>query len=320
MTTTDPTPALRISGPADLLQAIPYLLGFHPARSLVLVGLADARLVVTARMDVDDLADEATLRHTMASMLRGGARTLVVAVFDDDPPASGTGPAWQGLPADLRSRCAEAGVAVGVAADVADVLLVARGRWWSLRCADPGCCPPEGHELPEAPPVVAAATYAGLVALPDRDSLGALLDPVADTDREAMVPHLAAAEREAGEARTPVLRRRWELRQRRALLTAAAAADSRTVDLDVAVVAGFGVALRSIPVRDAMWAAADGGRIDGRPLWRELARRLPSPYDAAPLFLFGWGSWRHGHGALANIACDRSLASDPAYSAADLLL
>jgi hypothetical protein len=54
-------------------------------------------------------------------------------------------------------------------------------------------------------------------------------------------------------------------------------------------------------------------------LWRELGRRLPSPYDAPALFLFGWSAWRAGDGASAGIAADRAVASDPDYSAADLL-
>jgi hypothetical protein len=31
---------------------------------------------------------------------------------------------------------------------VRDILVVRVGRWWSLACGDPGCCPPEGHPLP----------------------------------------------------------------------------------------------------------------------------------------------------------------------------
>jgi hypothetical protein len=73
-------------------------------------------------------------------------------------------------------------------------------------------------------------------------------------------------------------------------------------------------------MRDAIWLGIDGHRIDGRPLWRQLARRLPEPYDAAPLFLFGWASWRAGDGALAGIAAERAVDSDPSYTAADLLL
>jgi hypothetical protein len=78
--------------------------------------------------------------------------------------------------------------------------------------------------------------------------------------------------------------------------------------------------LRVTGIRDDMWLAVDARRIDGRELWRLLGRQLPDPYAAAPLFLFGWASWRAGAGALANIAADAALASDPSYTAADLLL
>jgi len=78
---------------------------------------------------------------------------------------------------------------------------------------------------------------------------------------------------------------------------------------------------RAIPAfQDETSRGVDQGRLDGRALWRELARRLPPPYDAAPLFLYGWASWRDGRGPLAGIAAERALASDPDYTAAELLL
>jgi hypothetical protein len=52
----------------------------------------------------------------------------------------------------------------------------------------------------------------------------------------------------------------------------------------------------------------------------DLLTRLPAPYDAAPLFLFGWSQWRAGNGTLAGIAAERAQVSDPGYSAAGLLL
>ncbi|MGH8861267.1 MAG: DUF4192 family protein, partial [Jatrophihabitantaceae bacterium] len=88
MTTTNADlPIVRVSGPADLVQTIPYLLGFHPARSLVLVGLADRRVVVTARMDLDELADGRLLPTTVAGLYRGGAERLVAVVYDDQASA-----------------------------------------------------------------------------------------------------------------------------------------------------------------------------------------------------------------------------------------
>jgi Domain of unknown function (DUF4192) len=81
--------------------------------------------------------------------------------------------------------------------------------------------------------------------------------------------------------------------------------------------ARYGVGLQGYAVRDAVWLAVDDDRLQGIEPWVNLARRLPSPYTAAPLFL---AAWRDGNGALAGIAAERALKCDPGYSAADLLL
>ncbi|MDT4919329.1 MAG: hypothetical protein QOI15_231, partial [Pseudonocardiales bacterium] len=80
----------RITGPSELLQAVPYLLGFHPVGSLVLIGLRDTRLVVTARLDLDDACFDA-VAHAVAAMARGGSTSFVAVVYDDDALLPGTG-------------------------------------------------------------------------------------------------------------------------------------------------------------------------------------------------------------------------------------
>ena len=317
MTSCGPTP-VRITGPADLLQAVPYLLGFRPAASLVLVGLASGRLLVTARMDLSDLAEPDVLPHTLRAMVRGGTERIVAAIFDDTAgaPFGRDGLPWRGLGDELRGVCAAAGT--GTRLD--DLLLVCGGRWWSLVCEEPACCPREGRLLPTVPsPFVAAATYEGIVALPSRAALADTLTPLPDAEREALRPLLRTAERQVPAEAAEAERRRYIRLRRRELLEAARAAGRNAPALSDADVVRLGVALRATPVRDAVWTAGDASRVDGRELWRELARRLPAPYDAAPAFLFGWASWRAGEGALAQVACERAIASDPRYSAADLL-
>lgn len=312
-------PVVRVQGPADLAQAIPYLLGFHPSRSLVLVGLAAKRVVVTARVDLDDLIDVSLLPRTVFGMVRGGADTIVGVVFDDDLPP---GPyhqdlPWQEVAADLHRVAPEAGAAI------AEVALIRRGRMWSYECCDPRCCPPQGRELSGTSPVAAAAAYAGMVALPDRASLARLLQP--GDDAEA-APELARRLGSAHRAATDVIaaggQSRLDRSDVRALFAAARAFDDPLAEPELATgqLARFAVALRRLPVRDPVWVGVDDGRIDGRRLWRLLATRLPAPYAAAPLFLFGWATYRAGDGALAGIAAERALENDPDYSAADLIL
>jgi hypothetical protein len=313
-------PLLRVRGPGDLVQAIPYLLGFHPARSLVLLGLAGGRVVVTARMDLADLAEVELLATTVASMSGGGADKFVGVVFDDNARPdlrddSGLLP-WSGAAVEV----ADAVEATGAALD--DVLLVAEGRLWSYTCTVPACCPPEGRVLEPNSEVAATATYAGLVALPSRAAVAALLDPADDTERERLRPALDAAEKGAVARLLAGTTAREDRSVKRAMFAAARTADTPGIEFDLAdeQVVRFGAALRSIPMRDAVWLAVDEHRIDGRPLWRQLAHRLPPPFDAAPLFLFGWATWRNGDGALAGLAAERALDSDPEYTAADLLL
>jgi hypothetical protein len=306
----------RISGPGELLQAVPYLLGFHPKRSLALVGLHAGLLVVTARLDLSD-AESGAVAHTLDAMVRGGTSAVVAAVYDDEALLDGPGDLpWRQLVGRIDADADRAGC------DVIDVLLVSGGRWWSLTCTSPDCCPPEGHLMPEQPsPFAAAATYDGVVALPDRGALEASLDPLPQPDREAVGDAVEAAEHAAVQETLDGHARRYERSVKRALFAAARDSDepgwTGLPDTDVA---RFGVALGGTAIRDAVWMAVDDGRLDGRQLWRDLARRLPSPYDAAPLFLFGWAAWRSGDGTLAGIAAERAVGSDPRYSAADLLL
>jgi hypothetical protein len=168
--------------------------------------------------------------------------------------------------------------------------------------------------------VAAAAAFAGMVALPDRRTLSAQLDPRSADDRDRLRPALEAAT--LGQHAAPSELARADRSAIRSMFAAARSLDDprTTLDLPEEQVCRFGAALRRITVRDSLWLGIDDGRIDGRRLWRQLAARLPAPFDAAPLFLFGWGTYRAGDGALAGMAADRALASDPGYSAADLLM
>jgi hypothetical protein len=315
---SDP-PTLRISGPADLLQAVPYLLGFHPESSLVVIGLHRGQLVVTVRLDLVDLGEPRVLADAIEAIRRGGATELVGVIYDDEwqPAADGALP-WRGAADAFHSEALRAGC------EVIDVVLVNCGRWWSFCCEQASCCPPEGREVPqETSAFAAAAIYAGMVALPDRTALAAVVEPQPADVRERLAPLLEHAEHDAVRAILDGHGARHERSVKRAVFAAARRADAAPrgeVIVTDADVARFGAALSGYQIRDSVWMAADDGRLDGRALWRELARRLPAPYDAAPLFLFGWCSWRAGNGALAGIAAERAVQSDPGYSAADLLL
>ena len=82
MTTTE-SPTLRVTGPAELLGAVPYLLGFHPEESLVVIGLDDTKVIVSARVDLADAETPGVLPDLFDAIKRGTATRAVAAIFTD---------------------------------------------------------------------------------------------------------------------------------------------------------------------------------------------------------------------------------------------
>jgi hypothetical protein len=307
--TSQPEHRLRLRSPADVAELVPYLLGFRPQDSLVVLALehddGSDRVGVVARVDrapVDSADAADALGQLFAAVCRNGA-AQAIAVLYGSPPTSDEVRSLRG--AAHRARCG-----------LVDVLTVGERTWRSVLCRDTRCCPPGGHPLPSGPgELAAAATYAGMVALPDRASVEAILAPAPMAERELLRAGLAAE----GATLDRSVAAGQAGRVERSAVRALFAASRRLGVLTAAETCRFGVALRRAAVRDACWLAVDERRIDGDGLWRELARRLPDQYAAAPLFLFGWLQWRSGNGTLATMAAQRALTADPDYSAAALL-
>src|SRR5206468_844638 len=112
----DEVPLLRLRTAADLLQAVPYLLGYHPTESLVVVMVhgARGRVGATLRCDLppDEAADAAALAHDVAALasLHVAERTILVVFSERSPTADGL-PAWP-LIGQVCTLLTRAGVAV----------------------------------------------------------------------------------------------------------------------------------------------------------------------------------------------------------------
>ncbi|MBX6358354.1 MAG: DUF4192 domain-containing protein, partial [Micromonosporaceae bacterium] len=325
---------LTVRSTVDLLALVPCLLGFHPADSLVVVAMRRGQVIFAARGDLPAARAPRAASGALAGQLaavvrRQGCEAAVVIGYGPADRVAAAAP----VGCDALSR-------QGV--QVLDALRVTAGRYFSLLCADPRCCPPDGTAFDaSASPLAAEAVFAGQVVLPDRDALVRQLAPVGGPARESM--HLAAGRAEDRLARllagaagatsgkpdagrpapggpeTPAGRGAAAvLRAGRAAVRQALArgeAGQRLTDDEVAWLA---LLLCHPVVRDFAWqrTGPDDWQIA---LWTDVLRRVEPDLAAAPGSLLAFAAWRSGFGSLAGIALERALDADPAYPMALVL-
>ncbi|MFC0004239.1 DUF4192 domain-containing protein [Micromonospora siamensis] len=339
---------LAVRSPADLIAAVPYLLGFHPTDSVVVVALHGRRIIFAARADLPGRGADPgpPARHLAEVIVRQRAESATVV---------GYGPAERVTTAVDAVRVALAGVGLVVL----DALRVTGGRYWSYLCTEAECCPPDGTPYdPEASEVSAAAVFAGQVALPDRAALTALVAPLDGPVRVAMrkataragqrlarmLGRPAGAELPPGE---PVRAAHGPASSAgdpaRAAGGPSSAGDPGDAGDDGAVraagvaavraarrrqrrgerltddeVAWLSLLLTRLTVRDHAWERTDG-RDEDIALWTDVLRRAEPGLSAAPASLLAFAAWRAGQGALAAVALERALTEHPGYSLALLL-
>jgi hypothetical protein len=315
---------LRFSRPSDIVDAVPYLVGFQPADSLVVLSLRGKRnrLGLTARVDLPSAADaDACAREFAGYLKRDRAARAVILLY---PPSDGPSHSLvQPLAAAMTEWLARAGIGVF------DLLCVGDGKRWSLRCTDDACCPPEGTPISRdgTSAYAAAMTVRGQVVLASREELVRTIDPATGVVHAAMVYALprAAAQlidristgRGAEVAAESLEMFRAAVHAQVAIEPAAGGGDP-VPGLDDA--ARLIVGLDDVRVRDEIltWFDGEWGEAT-RGLLVELVRRAVPPYQAPALTVLAWICYLQGDGVFAGIALDRALSADPDYTLAQLL-
>lgn len=316
---------MQLSGPSEIIQMVPFLLGFEPSQSLVLVGLAPPRhrVKVTARVDIDVPVGE--LDSWFAAARESEADSFVIAIYDDESIDQGLWDPTEPNAALPRRAIADALEAEGLrhGMDLLDALLVSDGRWWSYICASDQCCPPEGTPLVHDGPIAVEAVSYGMVAAPERESLVRELetDVCQMLDVEAALG--AMSDREFN--RWAILPGRASVRthRRRAVEFVEHALDDFRLTgalPDPLEVAKLLLCLRDIHVRDSIIASAQMSRdSQDRSFWRSLCSAAPHLLIAPPATLYALCSYACGDGARANVGVDRALGDEPHYRLAELI-
>ncbi|MFI6621981.1 DUF4192 family protein [Streptomyces sp. NPDC050528] len=339
---------VTLRSPAELADALPYLLGYRPEDSIVLVALHDrggrGRFGGRARLGIPAGADDwASVARQLAHGLvtgseRRGTRPEQMIAYVCQEPAPGESgrqvmERLRPLVQKLRTECGRLDVTV------IEAICISDGRFWSYCCPIEGCCPVDGSPmgLPGTSVLAAAATYAGLqvrgtlrelrTRLLPWETASALEQEVAlDAAGLTLVPRILD-----DTSRADVAQETLDLAQRILRRFAAAPhvsgalhADFRDDALlahDEAATLILGLQDRTTRDRAAEWMEGDDA-LPALRLWRALARRCVGPYGehaAAPLTLAGWVAWSTGDDLEAREALAMALGADPDYLFARLL-
>ncbi|MFF1508394.1 DUF4192 domain-containing protein [Streptomyces sp. NPDC058326] len=165
------TQQITLRGPAELADALPFMLGFHPTDSVVLVALHGerGRFGGRVRLGIPSAPHEwaSTAGHLAECLIDGGGRSGtrpdgIVVFLCQDPRAGETG---RGVMERLRPFSQHLRTACGALdIPVYEALCISDGLYFSYCCPDTRCCPPDGTPLALSGTSVmaAAAAYAGL--------------------------------------------------------------------------------------------------------------------------------------------------------------
>lgn len=297
-----------LTSPHDLLAAIPFLIGYHPENSLVLVSLKDESVGMAMRVDFPtDIAPESF--DLLASHLRREESTaaLIVAYLSSDKldpePAM----------ANMCAALMRAGI------DIKESLIVRGNRYRSMICTDSTCCPPEGSEVPplDTSRIAAEHVIAGhpmpFATVGDLAQSIAALDSSYDSQwQDEVHAFWVSSDTEAinelqRDGATAVIDLAGEYREGRGCedRELAARVIGRMSDIQVR---DFALGSHTDESNEFYWR-----------MWRDLLRIAPRGFVAPIASLFASMAYERGEGALAHRAIDRALADDDQYSLALLL-
>ncbi|MCT4352507.1 DUF4192 domain-containing protein [Streptomyces sp. Je 1-79] len=187
---TTETQQITLRGPAELADALPFMLGFHPSDSVVLVALHGelGRFGGRVRLGIPRSPKEwpSTAEHLAECLVDGCARRGtrpdgIVVFLCQDPPPGETGrhvmERLRPFAQRLRTACGALDI------PVYEVLCISDGLHFSYCCPDTRCCPPDGTPLGLAGTSVmaASAAYAGIQVRGSLRDMEARLKPHASS-------------------------------------------------------------------------------------------------------------------------------------------
>lgn len=282
--TQDPPDRIRLTDPADVLAVVPYLLGFRPEESLVVLALEHGRVALTARFDLGAVEQTGPFSHHLRMVLRHVKRPDVVLL------------AYSSSRSSAETALQEAQRAATPWPVVA--ALLTDGETWSR----PG--QPASPFDPTTSAAAASAVLAGLPLLPSRGDLADLVAGPPESRRGELSALVEAATRSVEEL-SPADR----------LAAAATWLKGRLESprpLDDADCLRGAALVRSPACHEMACLAIDRGNAESSmDLWLQVVRVTTGGLEVPALCLLAGAAWMTGNGALQGVCLERASLLEP---------
>lgn len=292
----------------DLITAIPFLIGFHPTESIVLISIKDEAIGLAMRIDLPQHLSSDEIDLLAHHFLRDGAETALLVAYMPDNREDG----------DLLLISLGAGL-IRNGVEIQESLVVHNGRYRSIICRDPSCCASDGRLLPdiESTEIAAEHVVAG-IPMPYAN-INELKETLAadhssfDLDWSDQVNRFFIAEdseelqelRRDGVETMDLLFDDFRVGRGASERTLVARMIGRMSDVQVR---DYALGVHSEDTFDSYFT-----------MWRELLRLAPRGFVAPIACIVAAMSYESGDGALAQKALDRALEDDERYPLAGLL-
>ncbi len=292
----------------DLITAIPFLIGFHPTDSIVLISVKDGAIGLAMRIDMPEQLESEQIDLLAHHFLREESDAALLVAYMPDHRDDG-----DSILISLGAGLIRNGV------DIQESIVVQSGRYRSIICRDVSCCPPAGKSMPEVNTSQIAAEHV-IAGIPmPYENIAELIETLAADPaslRLSWANEVSSFSFSDEDFNVGELRRDG-VETMELLLDDFRMGYGTTNQTLVARMIGR---ISDLQVRDyAMGVHTEDTYDLYFTMWRELLRLAPIGYVAPIACIVAAMAYEGGDGALAQKALDRALDDDEHYPLAALL-
>jgi hypothetical protein len=292
----------------DLITAIPFLIGFHPTDSIVLISVKDDAIGLAMRIDLPTQLESDQIDLLAHHFLQEESEAALLVAYMPESRDDG-----DSVLISLGAGLIRNGV------EIQESIVVQSGRYRSIICRDLTCCPSTGKVMPEIEKSEIAAEHVVAGIPMPYDDISQLIETLSADPLALTLSWASDVSTYAFEEGDPTVieLRRDGVETMDLLLDEYRMGYGATNRLLVARMIGR---MNDLQVRDYALGAHTEDTYDLYfTMWRELLRFAPEGYVAPIACIVAAMAYEGGDGALAQRALDRALEDDEQYPLAALL-